>query len=77
MNFHENLIFVTNWRAIREAFIRYAHSRFMKSFQAKMPFGEKEAYAEEVRKAGLEGLTYLIKVCGFLMQTKVYLFWGT
>jgi ABC-type lipoprotein export system ATPase subunit/GNAT superfamily N-acetyltransferase len=61
--------------AIREAFIRYAHPRFMKSFSGKMPFGGKEAYAEAVRKASLERLTHLIKVCGFLMQTKVYLFW--
>jgi hypothetical protein len=26
-------------------------------------------------KAGLERLAQLIKVCGFLLQTKVYLFW--
>jgi hypothetical protein len=38
-------------------------------------FGKKEAYANAVMKANLERLARLIKVCGFLMQTKVYLFW--
>jgi len=61
--------------AIREAFIKYNHPRFMKSFSVKMPFGSKEAYAEEVREASLERLAHLIKICGFLMQTKAYLFW--
>jgi hypothetical protein len=28
-----------------------------------------------IMKAGLERLARLIKVCGFLLQTKVYLFW--
>jgi len=37
--------------------------------------GRKKAYAEEVMKASLERLSHLVKVCGFLMQTKVYLFW--
>ena len=36
--------------AVREAFMKYAHPRFMKSFSAKMPFGSKEAYAEQVMK---------------------------
>ncbi|MGQ9642124.1 MAG: GNAT family N-acetyltransferase, partial [Candidatus Bathycorpusculaceae bacterium] len=60
---------------IREAFIKHCHARFMKSFFCHMPFGRKEAYIGEVEKASLERLTQLIKVCGFLMQTKVYLFW--
>jgi GNAT superfamily N-acetyltransferase len=63
--------------AIREAFIKYSHPRFMKSFSEKMPFGSKEEYAEEIKEASLERLTRLIKVCGFLIQTKVYLFWKT
>jgi hypothetical protein len=37
--------------AVKEAFIKYGHPRFMKSFSGKMPFGSKEAYAEEVRGA--------------------------
>ena len=61
--------------AIKEAFIKYAHPRFMKSFSVKMPFGSKEAYAEQVMKASLERLTQLIKICGFLLQRKAYLFW--
>jgi ABC-type ATPase with predicted acetyltransferase domain len=60
---------------IREAFIKHPHARFMKYFFCHMPFGRKELYAKEVVKAGLERLSHLIKVCGFLMQTKVYLFW--
>jgi len=47
----------------------------MKYFFCHMPFGRKEAYTEEVMKASLERLAHLIKVCGFLLQTKVYLFW--
>ena len=60
---------------IREAFIKHPHARFMKYFFCHMPFGRKKAYTEEVRKVSLERLAYLIKVCGFLMQTKTYLFW--
>jgi hypothetical protein len=40
-----------------------------------IPFGRKQAYAKEVMKDCLEKLARLIKVCGFLSQTKVYLFW--
>jgi len=40
-----------------------------------MPFARKEAYAKAVRKTSIERLARLIKVCSFLMQTKVYLFW--
>ena len=60
---------------IREAFIKYRHARFMKYFFCHVPFGRKEVYAKEVMKVNLERLTRLIKICGFLMQTKVYLFW--
>jgi len=60
---------------LREAFIKHSHLRFMKYFFCHMPFGRKEVYAKEVMKANLERLSRLIKVCGFLMQTKVYLFW--
>jgi len=62
---------------LREAFIKHSHLRFMKYFFCRMPFGRKEVYAKEVMKASLERLARLIKVCGFLMQTKVYLFWET
>jgi len=60
---------------IREAFVKYCHARFMKYFFCHMPFGKKQAYAEEAVKASLERLARLIKVCGFLLQTKGYLFW--
>jgi hypothetical protein len=61
---------------LREAFIKHCHARFMKYFFCHIPFGRKEVYAKEVMKANLERLSHLIKVCGFLMQTKVYLFWS-
>jgi GNAT superfamily N-acetyltransferase len=60
---------------LREAFIKHCHARFMKYFFCHIPFGRKEVYAKEVMKASLERLARLIKVCGFLLQTKVYLFW--
>jgi hypothetical protein len=47
----------------------------MKYFFCHMPFGRKEAYAKAVAEASLKRLAHLIKVCGFLLQTKVYLFW--
>jgi len=59
---------------IKEAFIKYCHVRYMKYFFCHMPFGKKQTYVEEIRKASLERLVRLIKVCGFLLQTKVYLF---
>jgi hypothetical protein len=60
---------------IKEAFIKHDHARFMKYFFCQMPFGRKDVYAEEVMKTSLERLTNLIKVCSFLLQTKVYPFW--
>jgi len=60
---------------IKEAFIKHCHARFMKYFFCHMPFGRKGEYAQEVRKASPERLACLIKVCSFLLQTKVYLFW--
>jgi hypothetical protein len=61
---------------VREAFIKHCHARFMKYFFCHVPLGRKEVYAKEVMKASIERLARLIKVCGFLMQTKVYLFWS-
>jgi ABC-type lipoprotein export system ATPase subunit/GNAT superfamily N-acetyltransferase len=63
-------------QTIKEGFIKHCHARFMKYFFCHMPFGKKGVYAEEVRKANIERLAHLIRVCGFLMQTKVYLFWN-
>lgn len=59
---------------IREAFIKNSHARFMKYFFPHQLFGKREAYTNEIRETNLERLAHLIKVCGFLMQTKVYLF---
>ncbi len=65
----------TETQTIKEAFIKHCRTRFMKYFSCHMPFGIKHAYSGEVKKANLESLARLIKVCSFLMQTKVYLFW--
>jgi hypothetical protein len=61
---------------IRDAFTKSSHARFMKYFFPHQLFGKREAYTKEIRKTSLERLAHLIKVCGFLMQTKVYLFWN-
>jgi len=51
-----------------------SHARFMKYFPHQLS-GKREAYTKEIIKASLERLACLIKVSGFLMQTKTYLFW--
>jgi hypothetical protein len=50
-------------------------TRFMKSFSHNFAFGSKVDYEKEVTDAYLGKLAYLVKICGFLMQTKVQLFW--
>jgi len=40
-----------------------------------MPYGRTEQYRKKIMKANLEKIAHLIKVCGLLLQTKVYLFW--
>jgi hypothetical protein len=47
----------------------------LKSFSYDFPFGTKEEYTKRVEEADIDQLAHLIKVCGFLLQTKVYLFW--
>jgi ABC-type ATPase with predicted acetyltransferase domain len=61
--------------AVRDAFIRHAHPRFFKVFFSHIPFGKKEQYRKSIMTASFEQLAVLIKICGFLLQTKVYLFW--
>jgi hypothetical protein len=51
------------------------HTRFMKSFSYHLPFGTKDAYVKEIMTADLNKIANLIRICGFLMQTKAYLFW--
>ena len=58
-----------------EAFARYRHTRFMKSFSYHLPFGTRDAYVRETMAADLDKLTNLVRICGFLTQTKTYLFW--
>jgi hypothetical protein len=55
--------------------IKQSPIRFLKSFSFHLPFGTKEACTQAVASASLDRLTGLIKICGFLMQTKAYLFW--
>lgn len=64
-----------NLEKVRETFVRAAHVRFLKYFNSDLPFGHKEDYKKAVNAACLEKLAGLIKICGFLLQTKVYLFW--
>jgi len=49
----------------------------MKYFSGGLPFGSKKVYAKKVSAASLENLVHLIKICGFLMQPKIHLFWSS
>jgi hypothetical protein len=60
---------------IKQALVKYSHPRFMKAFSYHQPYGQKQAYKREVEHLGLERLAGLIKICGFLLQIKIYLFW--
>jgi len=59
---------------IREALVKHSHTRFMKHFFPHQLFGKREAYAKKIMNATDCRLVQLIKLCGFLLQTKVYLF---
>jgi hypothetical protein len=48
---------------------------FKKAFVFHLPFGTQEAYVKKVQSLDLGGLASLVKICGFLMQKKIYLFW--
>jgi hypothetical protein len=60
---------------VREAFIHNKQPRFVKYFFPGMPYGKTRLYPRKVKEASLEKLAHLVKVCGLLLQTKVYLFW--
>jgi len=60
---------------LRETFSRNRHMRFSKSFSYHMPYGTVSVYRREIKNASLEKLGVLIRICGFLLQSKVYLFW--
>jgi hypothetical protein len=48
---------------------------FVESFSYHLPFGTKDAYVKEIMAADLNKLANLIRICGFLLQTKVHVFW--
>jgi len=60
---------------IKQALVKHSHPRFMRAFSYHLPYGQKQAYRKEMEHLTLQKLTKLIKICGFLMQTKIYLFW--
>ena len=62
--------------AIKEAFMENPHIRFKKELtHGKLYGGTNKEYKHKIRKASIEKLTQLIKVCGILLQTKAYLIW--
>lgn len=65
----------TQLNRLRRAFIQNRHHRLQKEFSPHQPYGKFEEYKEGVENAGLEKIAKLIKICGVLLQTKVYLFW--
>jgi hypothetical protein len=60
---------------IKQALVKHSHPRFMKAFSYHLPYGLKQAYRKEIENLTLDRLAQLIKICGFLMQTKAYLIW--
>lgn len=59
---------------LKATLARFRHSRFSKSFSYSLPYGTVEMYRKHIEKASLEKLAVLVRICGFLMQTKQYLF---
>ncbi len=60
---------------VKEAFIHNRQPRFMKQFFSGLPYGRHKLFAQKIWEANLETLARLVKICGLLLQTKVYLFW--
>ena len=60
---------------IKQVLVKYSHPRFMKAFSYRLPYGQKQAYIDKMENLDLERLAHLVRICGFLMQTKVYLVW--
>jgi hypothetical protein len=48
----------------------------MKEFSFHDPYGKSKFFKKAVETADLEKIAKLIGICGMLLQTKVYLFWG-
>ena len=64
-----------NVMRMKQVYVKQRHARFRESFSYHLPFGTKSAYVKEMMAADLDKLAKLIRICGFLMQTKTYLFW--
>jgi ABC-type lipoprotein export system ATPase subunit/GNAT superfamily N-acetyltransferase len=60
---------------IKQAFIKNQTPRFLKFFASHQPYGTVAGYRNKVTNLDPERLANLIKACGFLLQTKVYLLW--
>lgn len=60
---------------LRRLFSRYRHPRLARALGISDPYCRKHAYMEMLRKSRIEDLARLIKICGILAQTKVYLFY--
>jgi hypothetical protein len=60
---------------VKQALVKHSHPRFMKAFSYHLPYGLKQAHRKEIENLTLDKLAQSIKICGFLMQTKAYLFW--
>ncbi|MBS7605039.1 MAG: hypothetical protein QXR84_00395 [Candidatus Bathyarchaeia archaeon] len=60
---------------IKEVFSAYRHPRLAKALGIHSPYIEKQIYVERLKEADAKGLAKLIKTCGILAQTKVYLFY--
>jgi ABC-type ATPase with predicted acetyltransferase domain len=60
--------------AVMAKYNPFAEKAGMQKIAEQLP--PKKEYAKAVATADLERLAHLIKVCGFLLQTKVYLFWS-
>ncbi|HML03271.1 MAG TPA: hypothetical protein VK487_07855 [Candidatus Bathyarchaeia archaeon] len=60
---------------IKNAFIKNQTPRFPKFFASHQPYGTVAGYRNKIKNLDQERLANLIKTCGFLLQTKVYLLW--
>jgi hypothetical protein len=60
---------------IKKAFIKNQTPRFLKYFNQHQPYGRMHEYIRKIEEANQERLAGLIKIVGFLLQTKAYLLW--
>ncbi len=62
---------------LKEAFIKNAHPRLMKGFEACRHgvYCKKSEYIKGIKEADMLKMAKLIKIVGILLQSKVYLFW--